>query len=64
MGAVYNAKKAFMVSATTNRLEQELLERIFGSDACGQLLFSNIASNVMQKSVQAYECTSQEAKTL
>ena len=53
-----------MVSATTDRLEEELLERIFGSDACGQLIFSNIASMVMQKSVQAYECTSQEAKTL
>ena len=53
-----------MVSATTDRLEQELLERIFGSDACGQVLFQNIATMVMQKSVQAYECTSQEAKTL
>jgi len=33
MGAVYKARKAFMVSATTDQLEQELMVRLFGSDA-------------------------------
>jgi hypothetical protein len=44
MGAVYKARKAFMVSATTDKLEQELMVRLFGSDACDQLVFQNLAS--------------------
>jgi hypothetical protein len=63
MGAVYKARKAFMVSATTDKLEQELMMRIFGSAACDQLVFQNLASVAKGQRVQAYERTSQEAKT-
>jgi hypothetical protein len=63
MGAVYKARKAFMLSATTDKLEQELMVRLFGSQACDQLVFQNLASVAKGSSVQAYERTSHEAKT-
>ena len=37
--------------------------RLFGSAACDQLVFQNLASVAKGQNVQAYERTSQEAKT-
>ena len=63
MGAVYKSRKSVMVSATTDKLEHELLGRIFSSQACDQLLFQNLASVAKGQYVQAYERSSKEAKT-
>lgn len=63
MGAVYNSIKAVMVSATSDKLEDELLARLFGTQACDQLHFQNLETVAKGERVQAYERTSHEAKT-
>jgi len=57
MGAVYKSRKAVMVSATTDKLEHELLGQIFGSQAGDRLFFQNLASVAKGQHVQAYERT-------
>lgn len=64
MGAVFKATKAYMVSATTDKLENEILKALWGDKVCDQLKFQNLASVAKGKYVQPYEKSSQMAKDI